>query len=231
MSHSLFVCQLGRQSYHPVWQAMKDFTDKRDASTPDEVWFVEHNSVFTLGQAGKLEHVLAPGDIPVIKVDRGGQVTYHGPGQMVMYLLVDARRAGCGPRRLVTTLENSAISLLSRYNIEAYSKPEAPGVYVNNAKIACLGLRFRKMCSYHGLSINVDMDLEPFQRINPCGYAGQPMTSIKEFYPNVIMTNVAKVMLECLMEELGTCSTYYCSNISTVIKETKEWQWHDAFIY
>ncbi|MDP0562808.1 MAG: lipoyl(octanoyl) transferase LipB [Candidatus Endonucleobacter sp. (ex Gigantidas childressi)] len=220
MSDSLFVCQLGRQSYEPVWQAMKDFTERRGDSTPDEVWFVEHNSVFTLGQAGKLEHVLAPGDIPVIKTDRGGQVTYHGPGQLVMYLLLDARRAGCGPRRLVTTLENSVISLLSRYDIEASSRPEAPGVYVNNDKIACLGLRFKKMCSYHGVSINVDMDLEPFQRINPCGYIGQPVTTIKALYPSVIMSNVADVMLECLMDELSCCSTYYASKIPIVIKDT-----------
>lgn len=209
MSQILTVCHLGRQSYEPVWQAMKHFTEQRTPQTSDELWFVEHDPVFTLGQVGKLEHVLDPGDIPVIKVDRGGQVTYHGPGQLVVYVLLDIRRAGSGPRKLVTVLENSVISLLNRYSIEAYAKPDAPGVYVNNAKIASLGLRFKKMCSYHGVSLNVDMDLEPFKRINPCGYAGQRVTALKELYPGITAVNVAQVFLEYLMVQLG-CYNDYC---------------------
>ncbi len=204
MSQSLCVRQLGRKAYEPVWQAMKTFTEQRDEHTPDEIWFVEHDPVFTLGQAGKPEHVLAAGDIPVIKVDRGGQVTYHGPGQLVMYLLLDVRRSGSGPRKIVTALENSVIRLLDGYNIKAYSRPDAPGVYIDNAKIASLGLRFRKMRSYHGLSLNVDMDLEPFQRINPCGYVGQPVTTLKALYPKASMANTANALLESLMTELGS---------------------------
>ncbi|MFM4995172.1 lipoyl(octanoyl) transferase LipB [Aeromonas sanarellii] len=177
----LFVRQLGRRPYQPVWDAMKAFTDNRTPNTPDEFWVVEHDPVYTQGQAGKAEHLLAPGDIPVVQSDRGGQVTYHGPGQLVLYVLVDVRRSKLSVRELVTCLETAIINTLAKSGIEAYAKPDAPGVYVKSdlgmeAKLASLGLRIRKGCSFHGLALNVDMDMTPFLRINPCGYAGMAMT-------------------------------------------------------
>jgi len=178
--NTLIVRQLGRQRYMPIWQKMQDFTDTRDENTPDEIWLVEHESVFTQGQAGKDEHLLAPGDIEVIKVDRGGQVTYHGPGQQMMYVLFNLRRLKIGVRELVTWLEECIIESLAEYNIEAYAKADAPGVYVNDSKVASLGLRVRRGCSFHGLALNVNMDLSPFLRINPCGYAGMNMVQTKE---------------------------------------------------
>jgi lipoyl(octanoyl) transferase len=164
----------------PIWQKMQDFTDTRDENTPDEIWLVEHESVFTQGQAGKDEHLLAPGDIEVIKVDRGGQVTYHGPGQQMMYVLFNLRRLKIGVRELVTWLEECIIESLAEYGIDAYAKADAPGVYVNDSKIASLGLRVRRGCSFHGLALNVNMNLSPFLRINPCGYAGMNMVQTKE---------------------------------------------------
>ncbi|MGE6460658.1 lipoyl(octanoyl) transferase LipB [Pseudoalteromonas tetraodonis] len=178
--NTLIVRQLGRQRYMPIWQKMQDFTDTRDENTPDEIWLVEHESVFTQGQAGKDEHLLAPGDIEVIKVDRGGQVTYHGPGQQMMYVLFNLRRLKIGVRELVTWLEECIIESLAEYGIDAYAKADAPGVYVNDSKIASLGLRVRRGCSFHGLALNVNMDLSPFLRINPCGYAGMNMVQTKE---------------------------------------------------
>ena len=178
--NTLIVRQLGRQRYMPIWQKMQDYTDTRDDSTPDEIWLVEHESVFTQGQAGKDEHLLAPGDIEVIKVDRGGQVTYHGPGQQMMYVLFNLRRLKIGVRELVTWLEECIIESLAEYDIKAYAKADAPGVYVNDSKIASLGLRVRRGCSFHGLALNVNMDLSPFLRINPCGYAGMNMVQTKE---------------------------------------------------
>ncbi len=159
---------------------MQAYTDTRDDSSPDEIWLVEHESVFTQGQAGKDEHLLAPGDIEVIKVDRGGQVTYHGPGQQMMYVLFNLRRLKIGVRELVTWLEECIIDTLNEYDIKAYAKADAPGVYVNDSKIASLGLRVRRGCSFHGLALNVNMDLSPFLRINPCGYAGMNMVQTKE---------------------------------------------------
>ncbi|WP_205340784.1 lipoyl(octanoyl) transferase LipB [Denitrificimonas caeni] len=178
MPRSVVIRQLGCVAYEPTWHAMQHFTQTRDADTVDEIWLLEHPRVFTQGQAGKAEHVLAAGDIPVVQVDRGGQVTYHGPGQLVAYILVDVRRAGQGVRDLVTSIENSLIELLSQYGVSAQAKPDAPGVYVAGKKIASLGLRIRRGCSFHGLALNVDMDLQPFQRINPCGYAGLQMTQL-----------------------------------------------------
>ena len=169
---------LGRQAYEPVWRAMQAFTDARDASTPDELWVLEHDPVFTLGQAGKWEHVLVPGDIPVVPVDRGGQVTYHGPGQIVAYPLFDLRRLGIGVRELVNRIEQAIIDTLAKYDISAVRRERAPGVYVGEAKIAALGLRVRRGCSFHGLAFNVAMDLEPFARINPCGYQGLAVTRV-----------------------------------------------------
>jgi lipoyl(octanoyl) transferase len=159
---------------------MQHYTDTRNSDSPDELWIVEHPPVFTQGQAGKSEHILNPGDIPVIQVDRGGQVTYHGPGQLVVYPLLDIKRSKVGVRQLVTHIEQSIIDMLAKYAINAYAKADAPGVYVDERKIASLGLRIRKGCSFHGLALNVDMDLAPFRRINPCGYAGLEMVQCKE---------------------------------------------------
>ena len=174
------VRDLGRQPYEPVWRAMQRFTDARDADTPDELWLVEHDPVFTLGQAGKPEHVLMPGDIPVIHVDRGGQVTYHGPGQIVAYPLLDLKRLKIGVREYVHRIEQAVIDTLADWNITAQRRDGAPGVYVEDAKVAALGIRVRRGCSFHGLAFNIAMDLEPFQRINPCGYAGLEVTSMLE---------------------------------------------------
>lgn len=179
-TQSLILRQLGRRAYQPVWQAMRTFTDTRQADTPDELWLVEHPPVFTQGQAGKAEHLLAPGDIPVVQTDRGGQVTYHGPGQVVLYVLVDLRRAELGVRALVSHLERAVINLLASYGVPAAARPDAPGVYVNEAKIAALGLRVRQGRSYHGLALNVAMDLAPFARINPCGYQDLPVTQLAD---------------------------------------------------
>lgn len=169
---------LGRVAYTPCWEAMVAFTAARAASSADELWTVEHPPVFTLGRAGKHEHVLAPADIPVVETDRGGQVTYHGPGQLVVYTLLDVRRLGIGPRELVRRLEQGVIDYLDSVGIAAARRPGAPGVYVGAAKIAALGLRIRGACAYHGLALNVAPDLEPFRRINPCGYAGLAVTSL-----------------------------------------------------
>ncbi len=178
--------ELGLVAYEPTLQAMQDFTDSRNLEDPDQLWLLQHPRVFTQGQAGKAEHVLAPGDIPVIQVDRGGQVTYHGPGQWVLYLMLDLRRRGWGVRDLVDTIERSIVLLLAEYGIDAVPRPDAPGVYVGAAKIASLGLRVRRGCSYHGLSLNVDMDLEPFGRINPCGHRGLEVTSMARLLPGPV---------------------------------------------
>jgi len=180
MAAVLGVRELGLQAYEPVWHAMQDFTNQRTADTADELWLVQHPPVFTQGQAGKAEHLLLPGDIPVVQVDRGGQVTYHGPGQLVAYPLVDVRRLGLGVRELVSRIEQSLIDLLASYGVSAEARADAPGVYVDGAKIASLGLRIRHGRSFHGLALNVDMDLQPFQRINPCGYAGLRMTQLAD---------------------------------------------------
>ena len=172
------VRDLGRQPYVPVWRAMQAFTDARDEATPDELWLVEHDPVFTLGQAGKPEHVLMPGDIPVLHVDRGGQVTYHGPGQIVLYPLLDLRRLKVGVREYVCRIEQAIIDTLGDWNIEAVRREGAPGVYVADAKIAALGIRVRRGCTFHGLAFNIAMDLSPFQRINPCGFEGLQVTSL-----------------------------------------------------
>ncbi|XQW85962.1 lipoyl(octanoyl) transferase LipB [Thalassotalea piscium] len=174
MKNSLIIRQLGVLDYTTVWHAMQNFTDSRTDEV-DELWLVEHPAVFTQGQAGKEEHLLMPGDIPVVKVDRGGQVTYHGPGQQVIYFMINLRRKKMGVRELVTLIENGIIAALADYNITAYAKADAPGVYIDEKKVASLGLRVRKGCSFHGLALNVNMDLTPFLRINPCGYAGLEM--------------------------------------------------------
>lgn len=175
--------RLGRQDYAACLAAMQDFTDRRDADTPDELWLVAHPPVFTLGLAGKSEHVLDAGDIPVLRCDRGGQVTYHGPGQVVLYTLLDLKRADIGVKALVTTLEQAVIDLLAPLGLAGERRAGAPGVYVAGAKIAALGLRIRRGCCYHGLSLNVAMDLAPFERINPCGYAGLAVTHLRSLAP------------------------------------------------
>ncbi len=174
----LVTRRLGCEAYEPVWRRMQTFTASRDADTDDELWLVEHPPVFTQGLNGKPEHVIAPGDIPVVPVDRGGQVTYHGPGQVIAYPMVDLRRRGIGVRRMVTVLERSVMAVLAELGVDAHARADAPGVYVDEAKIAQVGLRVRRGCSYHGVSFNVAMDLEPFSRINPCGYAGLQVTDL-----------------------------------------------------
>jgi lipoyl(octanoyl) transferase len=174
------IKHLGLRDYGEIFAAQRSFTDTRGADTPDELWFLQHPPVFTQGQAGRAEHLLMPGNIPVVQSDRGGQVTYHGPGQLVVYVLLDLPRLGYGIRALVTRIENALIDTLAGYGVAAASRRDAPGVYVGEAKIASLGLRVRRGCSYHGLALNVDMDLEPFRRINPCGYAGLRMTQLTE---------------------------------------------------
>jgi lipoyl(octanoyl) transferase len=201
--NTVIVRQLGLRSYEPIWQKMQDFTDVRDDNSPDEIWFVEHEPVFTQGQAGKAEHVLAPGDIPVIQVDRGGQVTYHGPGQQMMYVLFNLRRLKIGVRELVTWLEECIVDMLKEYDINAYAKPDAPGVYVNDSKIASLGLRVRRGCSFHGLALNVNMDMSPFMRINPCGYAGMNMVQTSELNGPSQLDEVAQGLVKHMLKRLN----------------------------
>lgn len=203
MHNQLVVKRLGRQDYSPVWQAMHQFTDQRSEETLDEVWLVEHNPVFTQGQAGKAEHLLNTGDIPVVQSDRGGQVTYHGPGQLVVYFLINLRRKKLGVRDLVTTIENLVINTLKAYNIDSAARPDAPGVYVDGKKICSLGLRIRKGCSFHGLALNVNMDLSPFLRINPCGYQGMEMVQVSELGgPNELVT-IEQQLIKELVNLLG----------------------------
>ncbi|EHH2421026.1 lipoyl(octanoyl) transferase LipB [Vibrio parahaemolyticus] len=211
MQHQLVVKRLGRQDYEPVWKAMHEFTDQRTEETPDEVWLVEHNPVFTQGQAGKAEHLINTGDIPVVQSDRGGQVTYHGPGQLVAYFLINLRRKKLGVRDLVTTIENLVINTLKAYNIDSAARPDAPGVYVDGKKICSLGLRIRKGCSFHGLALNVNMDLTPFLRINPCGYAGMEMVQVSQFNGPIDVETVEKQ----LIEELVTLLDYERVEFST----------------
>ena len=207
----LVVRDLGRQPYEPVFMGMKAFTDSRNDGTADELWWVEHDPVFTQGQAGKEEHLLMPGDIPVVKVDRGGQVTYHGPGQIVGYPMVNLKRQGVGVREFVTIIETSLIDTLALHGITAYARSDAPGVYVarpdgGHLKIGSLGIRVRHGCTYHGLALNVDMDLSPFLRINPCGYQGLEMTQVKDLVAPGAMPTTAQLqdeILSSLIRQLG----------------------------
>ncbi|MDH5910145.1 lipoyl(octanoyl) transferase LipB [Vibrio splendidus] len=203
MQNKLIVKKLGRQDYEPVWKAMHKFTDERTEEDVDQVWLVEHNPVFTQGQAGKAEHVLNAGDIPVIQSDRGGQVTYHGPGQLVAYFLINIRRKKFGVRDLVTHIENLVINTLKAYNINSTARPDAPGVYVDGKKICSLGLRIRRGCSFHGLALNVDMDLSPFLRINPCGYQGMEMAQVSQLGGPSELKNVEQQLIQELVELLG----------------------------
>lgn len=215
LSNRLEIHHLGRQDYEPIWQRMHQFTDERDENTVDQVWIVEHNPVFTQGQAGKEEHLLNTGDIPVVKSDRGGQVTYHGPGQMVVYFLLNLRRRGLGVRELVTHIENTVVQTLAKLGIESAARPDAPGVYVDGKKICSLGLRIRKGCSFHGLALNIDMDLSPFLRINPCGYAGMEMVQVADFTTDDQRANIQGI----LVKELSLLLDY-----TDVIEKTESYE-------
>lgn len=202
----LVIRNLGEQPYLETWEAMKAFTADRGPATIDELWLLEHPRVYTQGQAGKAEHILAPGDIPVIQVDRGGQVTYHGPGQLVVYLLLDLTRRKLGVRGLVDAIEQAIVLCLDEIGIGAAPRPDAPGVYVDGAKIASLGLRVRRGCSFHGLALNVDMDMEPFARINPCGFAGMPMCQVRDFTPETDIQTISNRLSIALTDRLGVQS-------------------------
>ena len=213
LSKALVIRQLNTMDYSQVWHAMKNFTDARDENTRDELWLVEHPPVFTQGQAGKAEHLLMPGDIDVVKVDRGGQVTYHGPGQQVIYIMINLRRRKLGVRDLVTLLENTIISALADFAIDAYAKADAPGVYVDNKKIASLGLRVRKGCSFHGLALNVNMDLAPFLRINPCGYAGLEMVQTADIQGPKNTASACDALVKHLIQLLDATKVSYQSKL------------------
>ncbi len=202
-AHTLLVKHLGRVEYEPTWHAMQQFTESREQGSTSEAWVVEHPPVFTQGQAGKPEHLLAVSEIPVVQSDRGGQVTYHGPGQVVIYLLLNLRETGMGIRGLVTAIEDSIIAMLAEHNIDAESRRDAPGVYVDEAKIAALGLRVKRGFTYHGLSFNLDMDLSPFQQINPCGYQGLAVTQGAELGLSLSFNQAAKAILEQLCSRIN----------------------------
>jgi lipoyl(octanoyl) transferase len=193
----------GRQDYEPLWRRMQAFTDERSATTPDEIWFTEHPPVFTLGLNASREHLLAPGDIPVVQVDRGGQVTYHGPGQLMIYPLIDLKRARLGVRDLVTGLERSVVDLASQHGIEAIARKDAPGVYVDGSKIASVGLRVRRGASFHGMALNIDVDLEPFSRINPCGYRDLEVTDLRSLGITSERDAIEAQVLDLLLGHLG----------------------------
>jgi len=212
MTDRLVVRSQGLVGYQTSYDAMLDFTENRTAETIDELWLLEHTPVFTQGRAGKAEHLLHTGDIQVVQSDRGGQVTYHGPGQLTAYVLVDLKRKGINVRELVSAIENSIVNALAPYGISAFPKPDAPGVYVADAKIASLGLRIRKGCSFHGLALNIDMDMEPFLRINPCGYAGMQMTQVSNQTNNdVSVAAVAENLVKSFSEIMDYDDVEYCS--------------------
>ena len=203
MTAAIEIRTLGNKEYEPLWSEMQEFTNSRDSDTPDELWFAEHPPVFTLGLNASREHLLAPGDIQVIQIDRGGQVTYHGPGQLMIYPLIDLKRARLGIRDLVTALEQSVVDLAAQYGIEATSRADAPGVYVGGKKIASVGLRIRRWCSYHGMALNVDMDIEPYSRINTCGYADLEVTDLRTLGIDKDLSAVAKDLQPHLLTHLG----------------------------
>lgn len=200
---------------------MHQFTDERHSETQDEIWLVEHHAVFTQGQAGKAEHLLMPGDIPVVQSDRGGQVTYHGPGQQIMYVLIDVKRRKIGVRQLVTALEDTVIATLAHFGVTARARPDAPGVYTGESKICSLGLRIRKGCSFHGLALNVSMDLSPFLRINPCGYAGMQMTQLSAFQPDVTLAQVQPLLVAAFAQQLGYGEVVWLDDKTLPVRETQ----------
>ncbi|WP_124948599.1 lipoyl(octanoyl) transferase LipB [Sulfuriferula thiophila] len=202
MPGNILLRHLGQVEYLPTWLAMQEFTARRGPDTADEIWLLEHPPVYTLGQAGKPEHLLQITDIPLVNIDRGGQITYHGPGQIVAYLLIDLKRRGYGVRDLVTRIEQTIINLLAEHHIQAQRLTNAPGVYVDNAKIAALGLRIKHGCSYHGLALNVDMDLSPFSYINPCGYQGMAVTQMRDFGVTTPMAQLAESLSTHLIQQI-----------------------------
>ena len=215
----IVVRQLGLQAYKPIWQAMKNFTQGRDHHSADEIWLLQHYPVFTQGQAGKAEHILNLGDIPLVQTDRGGKITYHGPGQLIVYLMLDLKRLGLGPKKVVTLIEDSIRACLQQLSIQSHLIHGAPGVFVQQKKIASLGLRVRKGCSFHGLSLNVDMDLEPFSRINPCGYQGLQMCQIAALRHQhqlsaVPLEDVAENLLQEIKANLGYTTVSYCDELN-----------------
>lgn len=203
MAQPLIIRWLDQQEYTSCWQAMKQFTDDRHADTPDEIWLLEHKPVFTQGQNGKAEHVLNPGDIPIVQTDRGGQITYHGPGQLMVYTLIDLKRKKFTIRELVSKLEQAIVDFLAAQNIVAAAKREAPGVYINDKKICSIGLRVRKGCAYHGIAFNINLDLSPFNRINPCGYAGLQMTQLADFDKTATVKQAGEQLIAYLKQNLG----------------------------
>lgn len=205
----IIVRDLGLSDYEEVFSAMKDFTAQRNKETTDELWLTQHNPVFTQGQAGKKEHILNQGNIPIVQSDRGGQVTYHGPGQLVIYLLIDIKRRKIGVRQMVSLIEDSVIELLARFQITALAKSDAPGVYIDNKKIASLGLRVRNGRTYHGVSLNIDMDLSPFQFINPCGYQGLQMTQLIEQLHDCDFDTIGKQLSDIMITRLETATISY----------------------
>lgn len=213
--HGPVLRWLGRVDYEPTWRAMQRLVDAREPDTPDEIWFLEHPPVFTLGMNARPEHVLAPGDIPVVPIDRGGQVTYHGPGQLVVYPLLDLGRARLGVRALVEGIERAIVATVAGWGIEAAGRRDAPGVYVGARKLASIGLRIRRGCSYHGLALNVAMDLEPFRRINPCGYAGLEMTQLSELGGPADLGAVADALAPQLLAALGLATVGLATQSAT----------------
>lgn len=211
--NALVIRQLGLQPYEPTWHKMQDFTSRRDASCDDEIWLLEHDKVFTQGQAGKAEHILNPGDIPVVQVDRGGQVTYHGPGQLIMYLMIDLRRNKLGIRDMVTIMEQAIVEVLESFGVKAFSKSDAPGVYVDQSKIASLGLRVRRGCTFHGFALNLNVDMEPFLRINPCGYAGMQMSNLADFVADLDQQVVIQRLCDFMIKKIGYNNVTYTSQL------------------
>jgi lipoyl(octanoyl) transferase len=216
LKNQLVIRSLGTVAYTPTWERMKTFTDERQSDTIDEFWVLQHLPVFTLGQAGKRDHLLAPGSIPIVQSDRGGQVTYHGLGQLVIYLLIDLNRRKMGVRSLVTCIEASVTSLLAQFDIIGSTHRSAPGVYVGEEKIAALGLRIRRGRTFHGLSLNVDMDLEPFERINPCGFAGLKITQLSDLGVRESLDDIGSRLCQCLLEQFGY------TQVSRVSEKTPE---------
>ena len=203
MTPTLFIRRLGRTEFETTWRAMQDFTTARNAEMPDEIWLTEHSPVYTLGLNRKDVRMPTRDDIPVVNTDRGGKITYHGPGQTIIYLLIDLKRKGMNVRQLVSAMENSVVTLLAEMNVPALARADAPGVYVNDKKIASVGLRLKKECCYHGIALNVDMDLSPFNAIDPCGYRGLEVTQLRDLNIHLSQAETAEKLLKYLTKELG----------------------------
>lgn len=212
MSDTLEVLELGMQDYKSCMHKLREFTTNRDKHTTDQIWILQHHPVFTQGQAGKAEHILNPGDIPIVQSDRGGQVTYHGPGQLIVYFLIDLPRKRINVRNFIDSIQQAVISLLASYDIQGYSDPEAPGVYVAGKKLCSIGVRVRKGCTYHGISLNVDMDLEPFKRINPCGYTGMEISQISNYVQPISMAAIIERLIPIIQNKLSYPTIKYAKD-------------------